>query len=57
MQERPAEGTLLSYSLHVRPQPWLPVALIQSRIEGEVKMNLSAVRDFSERKHRLQQQW
>ena len=39
----------LSYSLHVQPQPWLPVRLIQGRIEGEVRVNLAAVRDHSER--------
>lgn len=49
MQVSSPGETLLSYSLHVQPQQWLPVRLIQSRIEGEVKANLLAVRDYSER--------
>ncbi|KAK9822828.1 hypothetical protein WJX81_006251 [Elliptochloris bilobata] len=39
----------LSYALFVRPQIWLPVRLIQGRVEGEVRTNLAAVREHSER--------
>lgn len=38
----------LSYALYVQPRPWLPVALIQSRIEGEVVQNLQAVQLHAE---------
>jgi hypothetical protein len=42
------EECLLSYSVFVMPQAWLPVRLIQGRIEGEVVKNLEAVRDYAE---------
>ncbi len=48
-QQQPAstsdaeQGTLLCYSAFVQPKPWLPVRLIQGRIEKEVKRNLEAV--------------
>lgn len=48
-QDRPAPATRLSYALFVRPQKWLPVGLIQSRIESEVAANLAAVRAYTER--------
>ena len=56
MQILSARSTLLSYALHVQPQPWLPVRLIQNRIEGEVKNNLRAVREYSERQWASQPQ-
>jgi hypothetical protein len=51
MQSTTADDTTtrLSYSLFVRPQIWLPVRLIQSRIEGETQRNLAAVRVYAER--------
>jgi len=42
------ECSVLSYSLYVQPQAWLPVRLIQSRIENEVVKNLGAVRDHAQ---------
>lgn len=33
----------LSYSVFVRPQRWLPVQLVQPRIEQEIRANLLAV--------------
>ncbi len=41
-------STRLSYALFVRPQQWMPIALIQSRIEGEVVNNLTAVRNHAQ---------
>jgi hypothetical protein len=41
--------TRLSYALYVRPQPWLPVHLVQGRIRAEVAANLDAVRAHTER--------
>lgn len=41
----------LSYALFVRPQVWLPVQLVQSRIEAEVKNNLNAVRAYAQGLH------
>lgn len=41
--------TRLSYALYVRPQPWLPVHLVQARIRAEVAANLDAVRAHTER--------
>lgn len=38
----------LSYSLFVQPHVWLPVGLIQDRIEREIVANLVAVRDHVE---------
>ncbi|MEW5307304.1 MAG: hypothetical protein WDW36_009711 [Sanguina aurantia] len=43
-----AGRTLLSYSLVVQPQPWLPAFLVQARIEREMVRNLEAVRDHTE---------
>ena len=46
MQQRQVSGgeapaaARLAYALYVRPQAWLPVRLIQSRIESEVVANL-----------------
>lgn len=40
--------SVLCYSLYVMPQAWLPVGLIQGRIEKEVKQNLAAVRKYAE---------
>lgn len=46
---RAGDGTTtLGYSLYVKPQEWLPVGLIQSRIENEVANNLDAVRKHAE---------
>ena len=53
MQARSDDVTRLSYSLHVQPQRWLPVRLIQSRIEGEIAVNLNAVRVYTEQMSRL----
>ncbi|KAK9818998.1 hypothetical protein WJX74_000169 [Apatococcus lobatus] len=39
----------LSYCVFVRPQVWLPVALVQARIRGEIAANLQAVGRHSER--------
>ncbi|KAL4425111.1 hypothetical protein ABPG77_008216 [Micractinium sp. CCAP 211/92] len=39
----------LSYSLFVRPQPWLLVGLIEGRIQGEICANLAAVKAHVER--------
>ena len=47
-QEGPG-STQLCYSLYVQPQQWLPVRLIQSRIQQEVISNLQAVRSHSEK--------
>jgi len=44
-------STLLCYSLYVQPQPWLPVSIIQNRIEKEVARNLAAVRKHAEQLH------
>ena len=51
-----AATTRLSYSLFVRPAGWLPVALVEARIKGEIKANLAAVRDFVERRQLRQRQ-
>ncbi len=55
MQQRQSGGSSpaarLAYALYVRPQAWLPVRLIQSRIEGEVIANLRAVQQHAERLH------
>jgi len=42
------EYTLLCYSLYVQPQKWLPVSVLQGRIEKEVRKNLEAVRVHTE---------
>jgi hypothetical protein len=39
----------LSYSLFVRPQPWLLVGLIEQRIQAEIAANLAAVKAHVER--------
>jgi hypothetical protein len=44
-----SDSTQLTYTLYVQPQKWLPVALIQNRIENEVKNNLSAVKKHAEK--------
>ncbi|CAL5228575.1 g11732 [Coccomyxa viridis] len=56
MKEGPQgeHSSRLSYSLFVRPQIWLPVRLVQGRIENEIKANLSAVRLYAESKHAKQ---
>jgi hypothetical protein len=51
-----AAGTVLQYSLFVRPHPWLPVKLIEDRITSEVVNNLNAVRRHTERVHKQRQQ-
>ena len=57
MQQRQVSGgeapaaARLAYALYVRPQAWLPVRLIQSRIESEVVANLQAVQQYAERMH------
>ncbi|DBA89699.1 TPA: hypothetical protein ACH3X2_004589 [Trebouxia sp. C0005] len=42
----------LSYALFVRPQVWLPIRLIQNRVENEIKNNLTAVQRHSEALYR-----
>ncbi|KAF5829951.1 dehydrase and lipid transport-domain-containing protein, partial [Dunaliella salina] len=42
------ECSVLSYALYVKPQRWLPVRLIQNRIEKEVLRNLGALRDYAQ---------
>lgn len=49
MQQTSPTTTRLSYALHVQPQAWLPVRMVQGRIVGEVRVNLTAVRQHSER--------
>ena len=44
--------TTLSYVVRVEPRPWLPTALVESRIAKEVQENLEAVRSFAEDKCR-----
>lgn len=34
----------LSYTLFVRPQPWLLVGLIEQRVQDEIAANLAAVK-------------
>ena len=53
MQPGTDGSTLLCYSLYVQPMSWLPVRLIQSRIQKEVSSNLQAVRAHSEKLHQL----
>jgi heme exporter protein D len=52
------DSTFLHYSLFVKPHPWLPVGVIQSRIKNEVVNNLKAVRRHCEhvQKRRVRQQ-
>ncbi|KAH9613738.1 hypothetical protein KSS87_013362 [Heliosperma pusillum] len=38
-------GTILSYSVEVKPKPWLPVGLIEDRLCKEIKTNLCCVRE------------
>lgn len=45
---RGEDTSRLSYALFVRPQIWLPVRLVQGRIEQEIKNNLAAVRQHTE---------
>lgn len=44
----PATAMRLSYAVYVQPQPWLPVALVQGRIEREIMANLRAVAAYAE---------
>lgn len=53
MQPGNPGSTILYYSLYVQPQAWLPVKLIQNRIEREVVKNLAAVAIYSEQQHQL----
>ncbi|KAG2454507.1 hypothetical protein HYH02_000354 [Chlamydomonas schloesseri] len=56
MQQTGDCSTLLSYALFVKPQAWLPVALIQGRIENEVVRNLEAVAKYAEAQYKLKEQ-
>ncbi|KAG2436319.1 hypothetical protein HXX76_006630 [Chlamydomonas incerta] len=56
MQQTGDSSTLLSYALFVKPQAWLPVALIQGRIENEVVRNLEAVGKYAEAQFKLKEQ-
>jgi hypothetical protein len=38
----------LNYAVFVKPMPWLPVGLIQNRIEKEIITNLRAVQKHAE---------
>ena len=49
MQQGPTQRTTyLSYAVFVRPQRWLPVRLIQHRIQGKIEANLCAVQQHTE---------
>ncbi|GLI63596.1 hypothetical protein VaNZ11_006600 [Volvox africanus] len=48
LQQIGDSSTLLSYAVYVKPQAWLPVALVQSRIANEVVRNLEALRQYAE---------
>lgn len=50
VDEMQQDSTRLSYSLFVRPKPWLPVGLLEGRIEREVRGNLSAVAKYAEQR-------
>ncbi|GAX73787.1 hypothetical protein CEUSTIGMA_g1238.t1 [Chlamydomonas eustigma] len=54
MQPEGPRTTRLSYSLYVQPMSWLPVRLIQNRIQQEVITNLSAIKNHSEKLFSLQ---
>jgi ribosome-associated toxin RatA of RatAB toxin-antitoxin module len=45
------DSAWLVYTLYVRPQPWLPVGLIQDRIAKEIVSNLRAVQRHAESTH------
>uniref|UniRef100_A0A061R4I9 Polyketide cyclase dehydrase and lipid transport protein n=1 Tax=Tetraselmis sp. GSL018 TaxID=582737 RepID=A0A061R4I9_9CHLO len=38
----------LSYSVLVKPSPWMPVRLVEGRIRGEIAANLNAIRCHAE---------
>ena len=42
--------TVLTYTVKVSPKPWLPTNLVETRISKEVRVNLNAVRTFTEAK-------
>ena len=48
---RGLDSALLVYSLYVMPQKWLPIQLIQGRIEKDIGNNLNAIKTYSEMKH------
>lgn len=50
------QTSLLCYTLYVQPKSWLPVGLIQNRIQKEVTKNLEAVRAQAELLHMSQAQ-
>jgi hypothetical protein len=54
IQANDADSSFLHYSLFVKPHPWLPVGLIQSRIRDEVVNNLKAVRRHTEHVYKRQ---
>jgi hypothetical protein len=54
IQANDEDSSFLHYSLFVKPHPWLPVGLIQSRIRDEVVTNLKAVRRHAEHVHKRQ---
>lgn len=49
-----SQSSRLSYALLVRPQIWLPVRLVQGRIENEIRNNLMAVCRHTELLHSRQ---
>ena len=42
-------NTILSYTVDVKPKLWLPVRLIEGRLCNEIKRNLAAIRDESQK--------
>uniref|UniRef100_A0A383WN78 Coenzyme Q-binding protein COQ10 START domain-containing protein n=1 Tax=Tetradesmus obliquus TaxID=3088 RepID=A0A383WN78_TETOB len=54
IQMNDEDSSFLHYSLFVKPHPWLPVGLIQSRIKNEVVTNLKAVRRHTEHVYKRQ---
>lgn len=41
-------GTVLTYTVRVVPKPWLPTILVESHIMEDVKLNLEAIKAFTE---------
>lgn len=48
MQSAGSAASRLSYTLFVRPQPWLLVGLIEQRVQDEISANLAAVKAYVE---------
>ena len=41
-------GTALAYTVRVVPKPWLPTVIVESHIMEDVKLNLEAIKAFTE---------